>query len=587
MNAAADLKKEDWAAKTAEGDCCHMRMTNKIMQNNSLYNINNNKELTDKLSTQMSTKKKITRPSDDPVIAIRALRLRSDVSQITQFYEKNAKDAESWLKVTGDALETTSEILKSMVGLCTQGAVKDFDSSNIAIVIAQLKELKEEFYSTGNVDYAGRYMFTGYRTDTPLTFIENLPEDANNRDYRKYSITEQLDSSSVDTINYTNIGTLRGVSKESYDPGNGIAEEEKDITNSDIYRIRLSYDNIKADNTNKPTVKIITEADKKAAAVTGTPPRETDLLTAGDIEVISSTVVTDTSDANPANHTYSPYDYVIKNPGKAVMIPETGEILIGADLYDAKFNSANNPDMTPGAEIRVSYEKDSWKKGDMRPEHYFACSDITDAANVIEYNHAEYEDTATNPPTKKTYIPCDRVTQFLEYDVGYNQKIRVNTTANEVFTMDMDRNIDDMENALSKLKEIEAVKTDLERMMDTMDEDHPDYANLKATYDAAEKAHTYVRENMQKMFEGLITKTQKISDSTSLAITDNGTRSSRLDLISNRLMTQKSTFETLQSANEDIDVTEVTVKLTSMEYSYQSALLATGKILQNSLMNYI
>ena len=66
-----------------------MRMTNKIMQNNSLYNINNNKVLQNKLSTQMSTQKKITRPSDDPVIAIRALRLRSDVSQITQYYGKN------------------------------------------------------------------------------------------------------------------------------------------------------------------------------------------------------------------------------------------------------------------------------------------------------------------------------------------------------------------------------------------------------------------------------------------------------------------------------------------------------------------
>ena len=54
-----------------------MRMTNKIMQNNSLYNINNNKVLQDKLSTQMSTQKKLTRPSDDPVVAIRALRLRT------------------------------------------------------------------------------------------------------------------------------------------------------------------------------------------------------------------------------------------------------------------------------------------------------------------------------------------------------------------------------------------------------------------------------------------------------------------------------------------------------------------------------
>ncbi|MCI8844774.1 MAG: hypothetical protein HFI04_00105 [Lachnospiraceae bacterium] len=550
-----------------------MRMTNKIMQNNSLYNINNNKELTNKLSTQMSTKKKLTRPSDDPVIAIRALRLRSDVSQITQFYERNAKDGESWLKVTGDALETTSEILKSMIGLCTQGAVKDFDAGNMAIVIAQLKELKNEFYSTGNVDYAGRYMFTGYRTDTPLTFTENLSENPADPSYRNFEITEQLDVSAFDTINYTNIGDLKGVTKDNYDPVNdGVKEEEADITNSNIHRIRLSYDAIKADNTNKPTITMISEADKQAAAVNGTKPQETTLIAQGDIEVVSSTAVP------------NPYDYVLANPGKAVLIPETGELLIGEDLYN---NNPSLSNMDAGTEMRITYQKDSWKKGDMQPQHYFACKDVTDPNKVIEYNHAEYENTANNPPTIDKYIPCDKVTQFIEYDVGYNQRIRVNTTADEVFTMDMDRNIDDMENALAKLEEIEAIKKDLEKMMDGMEPGEAGYANLKASYDAAEKAHTYVRENMQKMMEGLITKTQKISDFTSLAITDNGTRASRLDLISNRLMTQKSTFETLQSANEDIDVTEVTVKLTSMDYSYQSALLATGKILQNSLMNYI
>lgn len=554
-----------------------MRMTNKIMQNNSLYNINNNKELTNKLSTQMSTKKKLTRPSDDPVIAIRALRLRSDVSQITQFYERNAKDGESWLKVTGDALETTSEILKSMIGLCTQGAVKDFDAGNMAIVIAQLKELKNEFYSTGNVDYAGRYMFTGYRTDTPLTFTENLSENPADPSYRNFEITEQLDVSAFDTINYTNIGDLKGVTKDNYDPVNdGVKEEEADITNSNIHRIRLSYDAIKADNTNKPTITMISEADKQAAAVNGTKPQETTLIAQGDIEVVSSAAV-----PNPHK---TPYDYVLANPNKAVLIPETGELLIGENLYN---NNPSLSNMDAGTEMRITYQKDSWKKGDMQPQHYFACKDVTDPNKVIEYNHAEYENTANNPPTIDKYIPCDKVTQFIEYDVGYNQRIRVNTTADEVFTMDMDRNIDDMENALAKLEEIEAIKKDLEKMMDGMEPGEAGYANLKASYDAAEKAHTYVRENMQKMMEGLITKTQKISDFTSLAITDNGTRASRLDLISNRLMTQKSTFETLQSANEDIDVTEVTVKLTSIDYSYQSALLATGKILQNSLMNYI
>ena len=65
-----------------------MRITNKVMQNNSLNNINNNKIIQDKLSNQMATEKKIVRPSDDPIIAIRALRLRSNVSQVTQFYHK-------------------------------------------------------------------------------------------------------------------------------------------------------------------------------------------------------------------------------------------------------------------------------------------------------------------------------------------------------------------------------------------------------------------------------------------------------------------------------------------------------------------
>ena len=548
-----------------------MRMTNKIMQNNSLYNINNNKELQDKLSTQMSTKKKIARPSDDPVIAIRALRLRSDVSQITQYYSKNAKDAESWLKVTGDALETTAEILKSMAGLCTQGAVKVFDASNVSIVVEQLKELKDEFYSTGNVDYAGRYMFTGYRTDTSLTFTENLPENPNDPAYKNYSITEQLDASAVDTINYTKIGTLKGVTKDTYDPTPGVAVEEADITNHDIYRIRLSYDNIKADDTNKPTITQISKTDKENSIKNGTEPTETTLIAPGDIEVISSSVETT---GNPPT-TLSAQDYVLANPKKAVLIPETGELLIGAELYADTFQK-----MDADTEIRINYEKDSWKKGDMRPQHYFACSDITDPAKEIRYNHAE-------DATGKKYIPCERIKQNMEYDVGYNQRICVNTNAHEVFTMDMDRNIDDLEQMLADLKEIEDIKTDLENMLKGMEEGATGYANLKASYDAAEKAHAFIRENAQKMFEGMITKVQKISDFTSLAITDNGTRASRLDLISNRLMTQKSTFETLQSANEDIDVTEVTVQLTSMNYSYQSALLATGKILQNSLMNYI
>ncbi len=80
---------------------------------------------------------------------------------------------------------------------------------------------------------------------------------------------------------------------------------------------------------------------------------------------------------------------------------------------------------------------------------------------------------------------------------------------------------------------------------------------------------------------------QKALDNANIAVTDNGTRLKRLDLINSRLMTQSTTFKTLQSENEDIDLAESATQLTSAKVTYEASLMATGKISQTSLMNYI
>lgn len=540
-----------------------MRMTNKIMQNNSLYNINNNKELVDKLSTQMSTNKKITRPSDDPVIAVRALRLRSDVSQITQYHEKNAEDAKSWLKVTADALDTTTEVLRKMTEQATRGAEDDLSYDNLEIIVTQLKSLRDEYYSTGNVDFAGRYIFTGFRTNSTLTYTEDSTED--------FKVWEKVDVSAIDTLNYTSIGALKGMSKENYDPvtAAGPGESENTIENTDIHRIMLSYDDLKTSTVSGANLSIdyVTNA-------TAVPPTTANLVSAaaGNLMYVSST-------ANP-----NPYEVVKQNPTQAVLVPETGELLIGEELYNNVFNiNGGTSPLTTDSQIRISYEKDSWKKGDMRPQHYFECTKTNDDGTTINYNWSKNE--TVNPP--QDYISMNGESQWMEYDVGYNQSIRVNTEAKEVFSMGMDRVIDDLENALAKLKEIDTARTNLKLMRDGIEEGAPGYENIVATYGAADKAYTYIRDNMQKKFEHLISQVSNFQNDANVAVTDNGTRSDRLDLIINRLATQKTTFKTLQSSNEDIDVTEVMVQLTSMDNTYNSALMATSKILQNSLMNYI
>lgn len=171
-----------------------MRITNKIMQDNALSNINQNKILQDKLSTQMASGKKIQRPSDDPVVAIRALRLRTTLSDITQYRDKNVEDAKSWLKVTEDAIVSIGEALTDMIEQCNSGANEDLKTEDREAILAALKEFRTEIYATGDADYAGRGVFTGYRTGTKLRFEEDSK--------LTYSITERLDKAIMDDITY-------------------------------------------------------------------------------------------------------------------------------------------------------------------------------------------------------------------------------------------------------------------------------------------------------------------------------------------------------------------------------------------------
>ena len=156
-----------------------MRVTNNMMLRNTTSNINNNKYSVNSLNNQMSSQKKISRPSEDPVVAIRALRLRSNLSEINQYYEKNIPDADAWLDETETALENMKTILSDIRTQCTYGASDQLKAEDRKTILTQLESLRKQIYSEGNSDYAGRTVFTGYRTNCKLTFME----DESNTEY--------------------------------------------------------------------------------------------------------------------------------------------------------------------------------------------------------------------------------------------------------------------------------------------------------------------------------------------------------------------------------------------------------------------
>ena len=514
-----------------------MRITNKIMQRNNLSNINTNKVYQDKLSTQMSTQKKVSRPSDDPVVSIRALRLRSNVTEVTQYYSKNIPDAESWLDVTEDALKNLTEIITNMIQQCTKASNGDLKSADRQIILEQLKALGDEVYSTGDADYAGRYVFTGYRTDTSLSF---------DKEYNtKYEITEQLDNSSITQLTKVNTGKLLDITANNYNDQN---QDYKDITENsvssiDVYRIRLAYDDCKEGGNVK--IKFGT----------------TELSTADTIRATTST-------ANP-----DPYTDIKKYPNGAIYVADTGELLIGKDLYNQMMACKDDPatsDKNEG-EIQITYEKDHWVKGDLRPEHYFACTSTDADGKVTDYN--------------KSYLDGKSEKQVIEYDVGFNQTIQVNSTADECFQHGIGRTVDDLVQAMQDVVDLENVKTKIEGLQETAT--GTDAQTLTKQMEAVEKALTLAKDKCQKMFESGITTFQGYLDDANLCVTNCGTRSSKLELIDNRMKSQKTTFETLKSENEDIDVTETAIDLKSAEMTYEAALMATGKVMQTTLLNFI
>lgn len=538
-----------------------MRITNKIMQKNNLSNINTNKIYQDKLSTQMSTQKKINRPSDDPVVAIRALRLRSSVTEITQYYSKNIPDAESWLSVTEDALKNLSAITTNMITLCTKGANGPLTTEDRQIILEQLKKLGEEVYTTGDADYAGRYVFTGYRTDTPLSFDaeQNI----------KYEITEQLTNSIIDSVTKVNTGKLEDLNSANFNSAEMKGITEDDISAVEVHRIRLAYDDCYFEGNVKISFQQAqTDADGKP-------------VTDADGKVVYDTVTWPNDDVNMhIMHSYDnpdPYNYIADEAHKddVVFIPETGELLLGENRYQ-ELMALKDDDTTLAneSEIRVTYEKEHWQKGDLRPEHYFYCkSNPGDQEKEIVYN--------------KSYLTVDAERQDIEYDVGYNQTIRVNSTADQCFKHGIGREVDDLVNAMQEVLDLEALQTSMNKMLEAMEEGTEDYKTLKNQMDALGKALTLAKDKEQKLFEGGITAFQGYLGDANLCITECGTRSSKLELIKNRTQNQKTTFETLKSENEDIDITEVAIQLTSAELTYEAALMATGKVSQTTLMNYI
>ena len=509
-----------------------MRITNNMITRNTKTNINGNKVYVDKYNTQMTTQKKISKPSDDPVIAIRSLRLGTNLSQINQYVNNNIPDADAWLDVTETALTNMKDLVTDIRTQCVNGSTDTLTSSDRQVILQNLESLVDQIYMEGNSDYAGRTVFTGYRTTENLTFGLNETDT-------KYSITQPFEAADLEEHRYYS-GSVEV-------PTDAASNCTTEISQSSYQRLRLAYDDI--DSVEGFSYSYGKGANQVTVSVAGSKLQDQDGNVIGDYLVYDNE--TDWANAGTSGKTIA--------DNAAVFIKSTGEFIFGEDI--------SNQIISNHSTLQVDYTKTGFEKGELRPEYYYDCQNITDSSNVISYTKED---------------------QNINYEIANSTMLTVNTQASDVFDSSIRRDTNELINVVQAAIDAESKVNQISAMMkESQYADKESQKALQTYLDAAKKEADYANDNLQKTYEQYITNFDNYLERINEGITNIGSMQKRLEMVQTRVENQQTTIQSLKSSNEDRDISDIIIDYYAAYNAYQASLTAAAKVGDQTLLNYL
>ena len=142
------------------------RITSGMTQRNILADLNRVNERLTRAQQKIASNKEITRPSDDPFGASRALALRTSMES-TQQYQRNIQDAHGWQETAEIALADITDAIHRAQELVVEGSSDTSPIEARLAIAAEIDQLIESVKENANATYRGRYVFAGTATDAP------------------------------------------------------------------------------------------------------------------------------------------------------------------------------------------------------------------------------------------------------------------------------------------------------------------------------------------------------------------------------------------------------------------------------------
>lgn len=143
-----------------------MRVTQNTIANMVRDNIQTIQQRSELLQQEASTGLKVSAPGDDPVSAQQILDMKALMASGDQ-YQRNISNGTSWLSMAESAMSGMGDAITRVKELSLEMSTGTTDPSAYPAAVTELQQLKSQLISLGNTQINGRYIFGGFKNDTP------------------------------------------------------------------------------------------------------------------------------------------------------------------------------------------------------------------------------------------------------------------------------------------------------------------------------------------------------------------------------------------------------------------------------------
>lgn len=168
-----------------------MRISNAQITAMMHGSLNTSSEKLGKLMQQMATGERMLLPSDDPISAVRVLRIQREEATLTQ-YRTNIANVSGNLSKQEANLKSASDTMLNVRDMLLWAANGSNTSDDLAAIANELQSLEKTILSFANVrDEEGRYLFSGTLSDRPAITFDAATETytlTGNDQYRQAAV---------------------------------------------------------------------------------------------------------------------------------------------------------------------------------------------------------------------------------------------------------------------------------------------------------------------------------------------------------------------------------------------------------------